>query len=207
MGRDCRADCRLPASWLETRDLGGSLKHHRYSTPLSVFRKNGESATRREARDNYAARGVGGFQRQRPNGDQHQREECVCAREIGSHLVVEARQLSTVDVSERTRGSGWTTTGEPEPICCATSSCRVHAMDSPSTALPQNRFELEVRCPSFLFALNPKLPDPAQTCTLTPRPIQLEFVQSLASPAYLHFLATSGTLYQEQFLDFLRYLR
>ena len=30
----------------------------------------------------------------------------MCAREIGSHLVVEARQLSTVDVSERTRGIG-----------------------------------------------------------------------------------------------------
>lgn len=51
-------------------------------------------------------------------------------------------------------------------------------MDPPSSALPQNRFELE-----------------------------LEFVQSLASPAYLHYLATSGTLYQESFLDFLRYLR
>mmetsp|Transcript_5529 Transcript_5529/g.10084 ORF Transcript_5529/g.10084 Transcript_5529/m.10084 type:complete len:234 (-) Transcript_5529:291-992(-) len=48
----------------------------------------------------------------------------------------------------------------------------------PSIALPPNRFELE-----------------------------LEFVQSLASPAYLHYLATSGTLYQQTFLDFLRYLR
>ena len=37
--------------------------------------------------------------------------------------------------------------------------------------------------------------------------VQLEFVQSLASPAYLHFLATSGILYQSSFLDFLRYLR
>eukprot|EP00804_Cyclotella_cryptica_P001268 CCRYP_012741-RB/>CCRYP_012741-RB protein AED:0.02 eAED:-0.02 QI:0/-1/0/1/-1/1/1/0/155 len=36
---------------------------------------------------------------------------------------------------------------------------------------------------------------------------QLEFVQSLASPAYLHYLATSGILYQSSFLDFLRYLR
>ena len=36
---------------------------------------------------------------------------------------------------------------------------------------------------------------------------QLEFVQSLASPAYLHYLATSGILYQSTFLDFLRYLR
>lgn len=37
--------------------------------------------------------------------------------------------------------------------------------------------------------------------------VQLEFVQSLASPAYLHYLATSGVLYQQSFLDFLRYLR
>lgn len=37
--------------------------------------------------------------------------------------------------------------------------------------------------------------------------LQLEFVQSLASPAYLHYLATSGILNQKQFLDFLRYLR
>jgi hypothetical protein len=36
---------------------------------------------------------------------------------------------------------------------------------------------------------------------------QLEFVQSLASPAYLHYLATSGVLYQSSFLEFLRYLR
>ena len=36
---------------------------------------------------------------------------------------------------------------------------------------------------------------------------QLEFVQSLASPAYLHYLATSGILYQQSFLDYLRYLR
>jgi len=36
---------------------------------------------------------------------------------------------------------------------------------------------------------------------------QLEFVQSLASPAYLHYLATSGILYQSSFLEFLRYLR
>jgi hypothetical protein len=38
-------------------------------------------------------------------------------------------------------------------------------------------------------------------------PPQLEFVQALASPAYLHYLATSGILYQSSFLDFLRYLR
>ncbi|KAL7436866.1 hypothetical protein ACHAXM_005347 [Skeletonema potamos] len=37
--------------------------------------------------------------------------------------------------------------------------------------------------------------------------LELEFVQSLASPAYLHYLATSGILNQKQFLDFLRYLR
>ncbi|KAL9187455.1 hypothetical protein ACHAXT_001558 [Thalassiosira profunda] len=49
---------------------------------------------------------------------------------------------------------------------------------SSSISLPPNRFELE-----------------------------LEFVQSLASPAYLHHLATSGVLHQQSFLDFLRYLR
>lgn len=37
--------------------------------------------------------------------------------------------------------------------------------------------------------------------------LELEFVQSLASPAYLHYLATTGTLYQQSFLDYLRYLR
>lgn len=37
--------------------------------------------------------------------------------------------------------------------------------------------------------------------------LELEFVQCLASPAYLHYLATSGILYQSTFLDFLRYLR
>jgi mediator of RNA polymerase II transcription subunit 31 len=37
--------------------------------------------------------------------------------------------------------------------------------------------------------------------------LELEFVQSLASPAYLHYLATSGILNQKQFIDFLRYLR
>lgn len=37
--------------------------------------------------------------------------------------------------------------------------------------------------------------------------LELEFVQCLASPAYLHYLATSGVLYQSTFLDFLRYLR
>lgn len=37
--------------------------------------------------------------------------------------------------------------------------------------------------------------------------LELEFVQSLGSPAYLHYLATSGLLYQSTFLDFLRYLR
>ena len=36
---------------------------------------------------------------------------------------------------------------------------------------------------------------------------KLEFIQCLASPAYLHYLATSGILYQSSFLDFLRYLR
>ena len=59
-----------------------------------------------------------------------------------------------------------------------------HASESVAEPLPSNRFELE-----------------------------LEFVQSLASPAYLHFLATSKTeegdrlLFQDpQFLAYLKYL-
>jgi len=47
-----------------------------------------------------------------------------------------------------------------------------------SLELPSNRFELE-----------------------------LEFVQSLAAPAYLHFLATQGYFNDRDFIDFLRYLR
>eukprot|EP00581_Thalassiosira_minuscula_P007746 CAMPEP_0183710804 /NCGR_PEP_ID=MMETSP0737-20130205/6447_1 /TAXON_ID=385413 /ORGANISM="Thalassiosira miniscula, Strain CCMP1093" /LENGTH=142 /DNA_ID=CAMNT_0025939147 /DNA_START=24 /DNA_END=449 /DNA_ORIENTATION=- len=49
----------------------------------------------------------------------------------------------------------------------------------------------------------------ANSMTLPPNrfELELEFVQSLASPAYLHYLATSGILYQSSFLDFLRYLR
>jgi mediator of RNA polymerase II transcription subunit 31 len=37
--------------------------------------------------------------------------------------------------------------------------------------------------------------------------LELEFVQSLASPAYLHFLATQGYLEDKKFLQFLRYLK
>lgn len=48
----------------------------------------------------------------------------------------------------------------------------------PSINLPTNRFEIE-----------------------------LEFVQSLASPAYLHFLATQGYLQDVAFINFLRYLK
>jgi mediator of RNA polymerase II transcription subunit 31 len=54
----------------------------------------------------------------------------------------------------------------------------VPASASASTKLPENRFELE-----------------------------LEFVQSLASPAYLHHLATQGYFQDEAFLSYLRYLR
>jgi len=50
--------------------------------------------------------------------------------------------------------------------------------ENPTIKLPSNRFELE-----------------------------LEFVQSLASPAYLHFLATQGYLQDAAFLKFLRYLK
>lgn len=58
------------------------------------------------------------------------------------------------------------------------ASSAFSSVAAPCSALPPNRFELE-----------------------------LEFVQSLASPAYLHYLATSGILHQTCFLDFLRYLR
>uniref|UniRef100_A0A6U6IBL1 Mediator of RNA polymerase II transcription subunit 31 n=1 Tax=Odontella aurita TaxID=265563 RepID=A0A6U6IBL1_9STRA len=37
--------------------------------------------------------------------------------------------------------------------------------------------------------------------------LELEFVQCLASPAYLHHLATSGLLSDSSFLSFLEYLR
>jgi mediator of RNA polymerase II transcription subunit 31 len=37
--------------------------------------------------------------------------------------------------------------------------------------------------------------------------IELEFVQSLASPAYLHFLATQGYFQDAAFMAFLRYLK
>ncbi|KAL3789995.1 hypothetical protein ACHAWO_002049 [Cyclotella atomus] len=55
-------------------------------------------------------------------------------------------------------------------------------------------------------------PSNGGTSTAQPLPanrfdLELEFIQSLASPAYLHYLATTGILYQSSFLDFLRYLR
>lgn len=37
--------------------------------------------------------------------------------------------------------------------------------------------------------------------------LELEFLQCLSSPAYLHHLATTGSLNDPQFLDFLRYLQ
>jgi mediator of RNA polymerase II transcription subunit 31 len=37
--------------------------------------------------------------------------------------------------------------------------------------------------------------------------LELEFIQCLASPAYLHHLATTGILQETAFLDFLRYLQ
>lgn len=37
--------------------------------------------------------------------------------------------------------------------------------------------------------------------------LELEFIQSLASPAYLHFLATQGYFQDAAFLQFLRYLK
>uniref|UniRef100_A0A7S2XM67 Mediator of RNA polymerase II transcription subunit 31 n=1 Tax=Attheya septentrionalis TaxID=420275 RepID=A0A7S2XM67_9STRA len=52
------------------------------------------------------------------------------------------------------------------------------AVSSSEDDLPKNRFELE-----------------------------LEFLQSLASPAYVHHLATSGILQSPSFIAFLRYLQ
>ena len=40
-----------------------------------------------------------------------------------------------------------------------------------------------------------------------PPPPQLEFIQSLASPAYLHYLATSNYLTDPAFLAYLKYLQ
>ncbi|GFH44428.1 SOH1-domain-containing protein [Chaetoceros tenuissimus] len=37
--------------------------------------------------------------------------------------------------------------------------------------------------------------------------LELEFLQSLASPAYLHYLATQGYYQDKQFLKFLNYLK
>jgi len=65
-----------------------------------------------------------------------------------------------------------------KPVASSVNAEGASSVVAPSSALPPNRFELE-----------------------------LEFVQSLASPAYLHYLATSGILHQACFLDFLRYLR
>mmetsp|Transcript_16021 Transcript_16021/g.33880 ORF Transcript_16021/g.33880 Transcript_16021/m.33880 type:complete len:217 (+) Transcript_16021:147-797(+) len=82
--------------------------------------------------------------------------------------------------AEPTTSSNSNADGTTDAINVASTSSSSSSVvpSTPSIALPPNRFELE-----------------------------LEFVQSLASPAYLHYLATSGTLYQQTFLDFLRYLR
>mmetsp|Transcript_29459 Transcript_29459/g.33896 ORF Transcript_29459/g.33896 Transcript_29459/m.33896 type:complete len:97 (+) Transcript_29459:49-339(+) len=37
--------------------------------------------------------------------------------------------------------------------------------------------------------------------------LELEFLQCLASPAYLHHLATTGVLSDPKFIDFLNYLK
>mmetsp|Transcript_17043 Transcript_17043/g.32253 ORF Transcript_17043/g.32253 Transcript_17043/m.32253 type:complete len:174 (-) Transcript_17043:38-559(-) len=50
--------------------------------------------------------------------------------------------------------------------------------------------------------ISPLLPDNLKRFAL-----ELEFVQALASPAYLHHLATQGYLQDEAFLNFLKYLR
>jgi mediator of RNA polymerase II transcription subunit 31 len=48
----------------------------------------------------------------------------------------------------------------------------------------------------------PDLPDNLKRFAL-----ELEFVQSLASPAYLHYLATQGYFQDPDFLNFLKYLK
>ena len=67
------------------------------------------------------------------------------------------------------------------PAATAAATATAPAPSTPSTpkqALPENRFELE-----------------------------LEFLQSLASPAYLHHLATQGYFQNESFIEYLHYLQ
>mmetsp|Transcript_20284 Transcript_20284/g.30507 ORF Transcript_20284/g.30507 Transcript_20284/m.30507 type:complete len:166 (+) Transcript_20284:105-602(+) len=66
---------------------------------------------------------------------------------------------------------------EEEPINEIDHSVNIE-MTSSQSILPPNRFELE-----------------------------LEFIQCLASPAYLHHLATTGVLQEAAFLEFLEYLQ
>lgn len=81
-----------------------------------------------------------------------------------------------------------------------------------SLELPSNRFALEVnflciRCHTCIMCFCEKISLTSLLLLSIIILLQLEFVQSLASPAYLHYLATNGILNQKQFLDFLRYLR
>lgn len=112
----------------------------------------------------------------------------------------------------------------PNPFTCTMTNptkAKISNIDvamPPSAAtlapLPSNRFELEVSswCIQISgietidqFHFHSILPHHQYQYTVVI--LQLEFVQSLASPAYLHYLATSGILYQPEFLDFLLYLR
>lgn len=83
------------------------------------------------------------------------------------------------------------------------------AVEGLLSKLPENRFELEVRAfnvQSLIFIFWLVLCFVSQE----PRPVsnsQLEFIQSLASPAYLHYLATSNYLTDPAFLAYLRYLQ
>ena len=49
--------------------------------------------------------------------------------------------------------------------------------------------------------------DPARTANRTRFSLELEFVQALANPYYLHSLAQQGILNQPAFINYLKYLQ
>ncbi|EJU04398.1 SOH1-domain-containing protein [Dacryopinax primogenitus] len=53
----------------------------------------------------------------------------------------------------------------------------------------------------------PEQPDPAREANRARFEIELEFVQALASPFYLETLAQRGYFQQEEFVEYLKYLR
>eukprot|EP01083_Nonionella_stella_P285088 970486_1 len=87
-------------------------------------------------------------------------------------------KAATIVPSSTSAAGGETTASENVGVSSISTPIPAPAPASASTKLPENRFELE-----------------------------LEFVQSLASPAYLHHLATQGYFQDEAFLSYLRYLR